>query len=222
MRVLMKVLTGFMTAALTLASALVTARAQQQSLPPPPPQTNAPEGVTVVKQSWSKELIPGWENRGQGAEPFDVMIQRVTNERQLEQARNAGRKGEAARRERDAQNLKRATGVDPKKSPSHGESSRFGYKYKVSLRNGGAKEIKSVDWDYVFRDPATGAEVSRHQFTSDEKIRPGKEKELSVFVLSPPSRTVSAAAGGKSASPFDESVVIVRVLYADGSVWEQQ
>ena len=87
-------------------------------------------------------------------------------------------------------------------------------------RNGGEKAIKSIDWDYVFLDPDTRAEVGRQQFTSDEKIGPGKQKELSVFQLAPPTRTVSAGAPGrKTAPPFVERIILVRVEYSDGSAW---
>ncbi|HEX5708029.1 MAG TPA: hypothetical protein VFX96_12075 [Pyrinomonadaceae bacterium] len=201
---------------LLLAVSVAAARAQQQQQLPA-----APDGVVVLKQSWAKELIPGWENRGQGPEPFDVMIARLDNERQMQLARNAGRKGEVGRRENRAKVIEKATGVDATKKPGAGERSRFGYRYKVRLKNTGERTIKAVDWDYVFVDPTTAGVVARHQFTSEEKIKPGKEKELSVFTLSPPSRTVSAGAlDEKGHSPYSESVVLVRVLYSDGSVWQ--
>lgn len=186
-----------------------------------PRPAQSPAEVVVIKHSWVKELIPGWEDRGSGHESFEMMIQRVANERRLQQARDAGNKVEVNRRQRDAKVLEKATGIDPDKEAAAGERSRFGYRYKMSLRNTGAKAIKAVDWDYVFLDSLTGSEVARHQFTSEEKIKPGKEKELYVFTLSPPSRTVSASAlNKKGPSPFTEAVVVVRVEYSDGSVWQ--
>ena len=59
------------------------------------------------------------------------------------------------------------------------ERPRFGYRYKVRLKNLTEKKIKSIDWDYVFIEPNTQNEVARHEFTSDDGIEPGKERHLS-------------------------------------------
>ncbi len=206
---------------LFLLAGLVAGIQGQQPPPPTEPPAQSPADVLIVKHSWAEELVPGWENKGHGPEPFDLMIARVDNERRMQQARNGGLRGEVNRREREAKVLEKATGVDATKERAAGERSRFGYRYKVSLRNTGEKTVKAIDWDYVFLDPGTKNEVSRHQFTSEEKIRPGKEKELYVFTLSPPSRTVSASRLGKKGSHhFVELVVLVSVQYTDGSVWK--
>jgi hypothetical protein len=201
-----------LTATLFLSLFLAAAAQAQQA-----PADGGPPGLAVVKCGWSKELIPGWENRGGGAEPYEVMIARLANEQRLQRARNAGDKASIARSEREAKVYEKANANNGAKSS---KPSRFGYRYKVSIRNGGPKAVKSVDWDYVFLDPETQAEVERHQFTSDEKIGPGKEKELAVFNLAPPTRTISARASGrKDAPPFVERIILVRVEYADGSAW---
>jgi hypothetical protein len=185
--------------------------------------TTAPQGppdIAVVKFAWRKERVPGWEKNqfGPSFESYDAMRERVANERRIQQARNAGNKAEAVRREGAARMLEDAK--IPKGS-KNAERPRDGYRYKLHIRNIGAKTIKLVDWDYVFLGTADGGEIARNQFTSKEKIKPGGEKELSVFTLSPPSRAVSASALSKNGqSPFNEKVVVVRVVYTDGSVWE--
>ncbi|HEX7314839.1 MAG TPA: hypothetical protein VF297_13010 [Pyrinomonadaceae bacterium] len=183
----------------------------------PAQDAEGPPGLTVLKSSWAREMIPGWDRSPIGAEPYDVMVARVAAEQRAQRARNAGSKGTAERAESESKVYEKANAENKAKAT---ERPRFGYRYKVSVRNGGEKAIKSIDWDYVFLDPDTQAEIERHQFTSDEKIAPGKEKELSVFKLAPPTRTVSArATGRKDAPPFVERVVLVRVLYSDGSAW---
>lgn len=69
----------------------------------------------------------------------------------------------------------------------------------------------------------TENEVGRQQFTSDEQIGPGKTKELIVTMTSPPTRTVSVTSLNlEERDRFTERIVLVRVKYADGRVWQSQ
>jgi hypothetical protein len=91
----------------------------------------------------------------------------------------------------------------------------------VQIHNAGAKTIKLVDWDYIFLDPNTRKEVARHQFTSDETIKTGQIKEVNVFYLAPPVKIITAEMLDKKNAPsFDERVVLIRIQYSDGSVWQ--
>jgi hypothetical protein len=197
-----------------------TAAAQQAQPPPPPSGPQGPEDVAVVKFSWRKERVPGWENRalGTSAETYDAMRARIENERRIQAARNAGNKAELGRRESAAKMLEDAN--TPKGSKSAGPP-RDGYRYKVTVSNAGTKTVKLIDWDYVFLDPTTRQEVARRQFTSEEKVRPGKDKELEVFILSPPFLTINAGASRTGEAPFVEQVILMRVEYSDGTVWQR-
>ena len=63
----------------------------------------------------------------------------------------------------------------------------------------------------------------RREFTSEEKISPGKSKELSFFITTPPAQRISIyALDKKERDGLDGHVVVVRVLYDDGTVWERQ
>ena len=122
--------------------------------------------------------------------------------------------GEAAKVEREM----RAEQV--LKANQQSKPPRYAFVYKVSIQNNSDKTIKEFDWDYVFFDAATGAEVGRRQFTGVEKISPGKSKELIFQVASPPTKTISVYALDKNERlGLTESVVLVRITYADGSVW---
>ncbi|MDQ3755420.1 MAG: hypothetical protein M3371_11910, partial [Acidobacteriota bacterium] len=62
----------------------------------------------------------------------------------------------------------------------------------------------------------------RHEFTSVEKISPGKSKELSFFIPAPPTRTISVHEFGKNERDgLSEQIILVRVLYTDGTIWQR-
>ena len=85
--------------------------------------------------------------------------------------------------------------------------------------NTSSKTLSLVDWDYVFLDPNTQEVLARHQFTSEEKIKPGKSKEVSVLILTPPVKTVSAEMLTRKEPLLTEHVVVMRIEYSDGSIW---
>lgn len=176
-----------------------------------------PSGVEVVKYSWSKDRI-GWEGDpfGGTVENFDDMRRRRVDERRLERARAGGIPGEASKIEREMRS-EQVIKARPPKPP------RYAFTYKLSVRNTGAKAIKEIDWDYVFFDAATGQELDRREFTGVEKIAPGKTKELAFLVGTPPTNLISAHSLGKNEREgLREEVVLVRVLYDDGTVWQRR
>lgn len=115
------------------------------------------------------------------------MIQQSQREQQLAAAKNAGDRGKVAKLETQISNHQKAAA-----QASQTELPRDGYRYKLTLQNDSIKTIKSIDWDYLFLDPITQQELAHHQFTSDETIKPGKSKEISVLYLIPPVKLVSA------------------------------
>jgi hypothetical protein len=178
-------------------------------------QTPAPDGLAVEKYSWAKERI-GWERDpfGGPVESFDDMRRRRVDERRLERAQRSGNIGEANKVEREMR-AERVIRARPSEPP------RYAFHYRLVVRNGGGKPVKELDWDYVFLDAATGEEMGRRQFTAVERITPGKRKELDFLVPTPPTQKVSAHALVKGERDgLVERVVIVRVLYEDGTVWQ--
>jgi len=173
--------------------------------------------LVVIKFGWDKERIRPIPSMAPLASQ-DELIQQSRREQQLSAARNANQKGTASRLETQNGNHQEA-----KVKAQQTEMPRDGYRYKVTLRNDGDKTIKSIDWDYYFVDPTTNQELARHQFTSDETIKPGKSKEVTVLYLKPPVKTVDARSMKKSEkASFHGRVVIARLQFADGSVWQQQ
>jgi len=171
--------------------------------------------LAVIKFSWEKERIRPIPSMAPLASQ-DELIQQSRREQQIATARNTQQKGTASRLESQNTNHQEA-----KVKAQQTELPRDGYRYKVTLRNNGDKIIKSIDWDYYFVDPASNQELSRHQFTSDETIKPGKSKEVTVLYLKAPVKTVDARSlTKKEKASIAGRVVIARLQFSDGTFWQ--
>jgi hypothetical protein len=87
-----------------------------------------------------------------------------------------------------------------------------GYVATVMIRNSGLKRIRSIQWEYCFVDATTREVNRRFQFRSQQKISPGA---TATFWKK----------AGFMASEFEkyegeQKVVINRVEYSDGTVWQ--
>lgn len=98
---------------------------------------------------------------------------------------------------------------------------RDGYSYRIKVKNSATQVAEVVFWEYQFYDAANPNLVARRQFLCGVSIRPDKEKDLEGFSLSGPSDVVSVAALADK-SRFKESVLINRIEYADGSMWQRK
>lgn len=183
-------------------------------------QTTAsePAEVQLVKFSWSKERM-NWERNPFGGpnENFHQMQFRARAEKRVSDAKRSN-SPEASKIEKEAKTdvaIVEAITNQPSKPP------RYYFFYRASVKNVSARTITEVDWDYVFFDAVSGDELDRRQFTSVQSIGPGKQKELSFQLSTPPTRRISVySLDKKERSGIEERVVIVRVKYADGSEWQ--
>jgi hypothetical protein len=108
-------------------------------------------------------------------------------------------------------------------SRSSGAKAVDGFAYQAKVRNEGGKVIEVLFWEYQFIESANPTNVARRQFLCGVRIKPDKEKELRAFSVSGPGDVISAGSlDGKSGSPYQEKVVINRVEYADGSIWQRK
>ena len=200
-----------------LVAAFAVAAVAQTRQPAAASQADA-SGVALVKFGWDKERV-NWERDpfGGPGENFDEMRARARNEKRLDDAKRGG-SPEADRIRREARADSALLELARRKGPP-----RYGFRYKLSVRNDGAKAVKEFDWDYVFTDSATGDELGRHKFTSEGRVPVGKSKEFSFFIPNPPTLRVSAYALDKNErAGLQEQVVLVRVLYEDGTVWQRR
>ncbi|HEX8499025.1 MAG TPA: hypothetical protein VF659_00440 [Pyrinomonadaceae bacterium] len=186
------------------------ARAQEAAAPADP-------GVEVVKHGWSKERI-NWERDPFAGplESFDDARMRMRNEKRIEDAK----RGSAPETDR----LKTEARADDAliAARHRGKPARYVFSYRAAFRNGGGKPVREVDWDYVFFDAATGQEVGRHRFTSEGRLDPGKKREFGFLIAAPPAKTISVQSlNDRERDGISGRVVLVRVLYADGTVWRR-
>ncbi|MDT7777722.1 MAG: hypothetical protein QOC99_234 [Acidobacteriota bacterium] len=97
------------------------------------------------------------------------------------------------------------------------------YAYRARVRNAGAKPIEVLFWEYQFKESANPRNVVRRQFLCGVQIKPDKEKELQANTLAGPDDVISVESLAKhSANLYQEKVVINRVEYADGSIWQRK
>ncbi len=92
----------------------------------------------------------------------------------------------------------------------------FKYTAKATLKNTGAKTIKTVSWDYIFTDAKEQKELKRYRLQSKQQIPPGEMQLLSRDVELDPKDNTRHITTGK------QSVEITRIEYTDGSVWRRQ
>lgn len=174
-------------------------------------QSQAPEGVAVIKQSWRMQV----RNPALDEDPL------LINQEQMDLQR--------AQRERQRENAIRASrGQDPLPLP-RGTPSRRGmagsasteYIYEAKFSNTGGRKIRRVVWEYVFLVPGSQQEVGRRQFDSKVSMAPGKTQSITVRSASPPANTVDVSQTGKKLrDQYTERVVIKSIEYEDGTLWQ--
>jgi len=98
-----------------------------------------------------------------------------------------------------------------------------GFVYQSKIRNASTKIIEILFWEYQFKERANPVNISSRQFLCGVNIKPGKEQELSVFSTFSPGDQISASSlDNKSGNLFEEQILINRVEYADGTIWQRK
>ena len=98
-----------------------------------------------------------------------------------------------------------------------------GFAYRIKVKNDYTKQVEIVFWEYQFQDPHNPEYIARRQFLCGVNISPGKSKDLEGFSLSGPSDVVDAKTlADNPNNPFKETVVINRIEYAGGTVWQRK
>ena len=180
---------------------------------------NSPLVVTSFK--WSRE------RRTTDAQPEQgTVAQRAMIPQNKVFARNARVNDPAGARDPNADTLdgrSEALEKSVQESRSTKPKSTDGYAYKIKVQNPGPKPIEIVFWEYQFQDRADPSLVARRQFLCGVNIAASKSKDLEGFSLSGPSEVVNVKTlANKSDNAFKERVVINRVEYTDGSIWQRK
>ena len=83
--------------------------------------------------------------------------------------------------------------------------------------------VESLFWEYQFMDGKDATSLTRHQFLCGVNIRPGKDKEVEGFSQSNPSSVINVdTVANKDSNPVQEKIVINRVEFADGTIWQRK
>jgi hypothetical protein len=96
----------------------------------------------------------------------------------------------------------------------------------VTIRNDGPKAIKAISYDFLFLKPEDGEELLRYQFHNRVNIGAGESKTLTTAVADRRAehfRPIGGIGSEVSASGrIGYRVVINRIEYADGSIWQRR
>ena len=188
------------------------------------PQQITSEGssVTVLGSKWTKarRMIENPESVGVPP-PASAMIPANKNF-----ARNVRMNDPAGVRDPNADTIDgRSAQIDKSVQESRSPKAKTveGYLYRAKVQNAGNQVIEILFWEYQFAEKANPENTTRHQFLCGVSIRPGKDKELEGFSATPPNNVVNVdTLSNKSDTPFTEKIVINRVEYSDGSIWQRK
>ncbi len=175
-------------------------------------------GVAVLEKNWRREV----RNPMLEEDPMRANIEQEELERAMKQNQRTNA-------------IRASMGLPPVPPPSRVPSARDDdrapapsslivlYVYRAKVSNTGSKAIRKLVWEYVFFDPSTQKEVGRRRHENKVNIRPGKSTNLVARSVSPPTGVIDAAqAGKKSRNQYAEQIVIQRIEYADGAVWQRK
>jgi hypothetical protein len=98
-----------------------------------------------------------------------------------------------------------------------------GFEHRVKVKNAGTKAVEVLFWEYQLIESLNPANVTRRQFICGVAMKPKKEMEVQAFSVSNPGAVISVDTLAKNPDkPFEERVVINRVEYQDGSIWQRK
>ena len=167
--------------------------------------------VSVLEKSWSKKIRYSNPEK-QYPNP------RTPNEELMKQARGENRVSENGKAP-----ITEAGTANQSSQPIFLTMQRYTtYVYTIKAKNNGLKTIKALYWEYQFLDPDTQRVLGTHPMANSKKLSPGKTGVFKAETAQPPVAFVSANQFDKKFGlKFTERLVIYRVDYTDGSVWQR-
>ena len=175
------------------------------------PQVSEAPDLTVTKKIWRKEIY----HPALAADPFR------SNDEQAELRRaqrdNSIRNSTRVREGNTPQQVVRNT--EP--MPTESDGPQVWFVYRITVKNSATKTITGLEWDYLFFDSERAEQVGQHSFRHRTKIRTGKSIELIGQSTKPPSSVIDATKAKNGDAQLSEQVIIRRIEYEDGSVWQR-
>lgn len=182
------------------------------------PPTNPDSPLTVANFKWTRARRTVDTPPAEGSAPARAMIPQNRNF-----ARNARINDPQGVRDPNGDTLDgRSEAIEKSVAESRTPKAQpmDGYLYQIKVQNPAKKIVEIVFWEYQFHDPSHPDLIARRQFLCGVSIPEGKAKDLEGFSLSGPSDVVDVKtidSGG-----FKENVLINRVEYSDGSIWQRK
>jgi hypothetical protein len=196
--------TTFATLVLLLSSTSVFAQENTATVGPP--------DVIVLEKSWHKEPLVEGRNSNPLA-PNEALITQTRAEKTL--IRNQ----DYSLPNQPTEPRIPTPGARPIPPPP---SVTTTYVYKMKVKNNGLKTIKSVDWEYQFLDPNSLEVMGYRRITNNTKVPPGETKVLKRRFTRQPTILVNVNSLDRNyKDQFTERLIIHRIQYTDGSVWQR-
>lgn len=92
----------------------------------------------------------------------------------------------------------------------------FKYTAKLTLKNSGAKAVKSVEWEHLFVEREGGRELKRYHLQAKQQIAAGASQTLSKEVFIKPDESTRHISEGV------QKIRLTRVEFTDGTVWRAE
>lgn len=91
------------------------------------------------------------------------------------------------------------------------------YVYLIKIKNTGSKPVKNFVWEY---QSSQNMRETARQFLCEVRTKPNESREFQVVSTFAPSKIVYLGATGGH-SPEEGRLIINKILYGDGSVWQR-
>lgn len=196
----------FILTALTFLLLTASAAAQEVIV------SSAPTDLTVIEKSWRKEVIDSLADKNP-LKPNEDLMRQTRAQKEFIKGRDNAQPNQPTEPSMPAAGAKPVT-------PERGIFTF--YIYKIKVKNSGAKKIKTIEWEYQFLDPATQLSMEQRTLTSRLNLSPGKIKTVQHRLTRQPTVVVNAnQLDKKYRDQFSERIVINRIIYTDGSVWQR-
>jgi hypothetical protein len=174
--------------------------------------------VTVVSFKWFKDR-QSVAQTADGTIPAAAMIPQNKNFEKTRRANNSPGERDPNLDTIDGRSAALEKAIQESRAPKPID----GFAYRAKVHNASAKVIEVIFWEYQFKENATSDAFSRRQFLCGVSVKPEKDKELQAFSLSGPHEVVSVDALAKKAGDAGEGIVVInRVEFADGSIWQRK
>jgi hypothetical protein len=175
------------------------------------------EPVTVLNFKWYKDRQPAPPEVASG--PAAAMIPQNKNYERNRRANTSPGERDPNLDTIDGRSAALEKAVQESRAPKPVD----GFAYRTKVHNASANAIEIIFWEYQFKESAVASPLLRRQFLCGVAIKAGKDRELQAFSLSGPQGVVSVnILAKKPDSPGAEQVIINRVEFADGSIWQRK